>query len=338
MRGAAILLLASFISSASFGLEIEEGDLRLRLDEPTSRFTVVVEQNGRWLNLLFPEDLRTSATEVLENNQVHRLGDSGRFSQRIEQGTFGPRFVWESSTLLITQSFELTRSTDSLVANAVQIRTTIASTAEEPREVGVRFLLDTWLGERGNHHFALPDGRVVDGELRLDPASTPFVVSKSAESSTTGLQVMLGTASVTPPEAVYLTNWQRASDSAWEYQYNPTRNFNRLPFSINDSAILVRYPTEVISTGQEYEVVARLGDLAPAGYMNPALAFADRRMSTGSDASADERDPSDPALIERLSELIQEIAALSTEDEIEMAEILRLQQELQELGELIRGR
>lgn len=336
MRARLVAFLAVIVAFSSSAAELEEGRLRLTLHERSARFSLRVEQDGEWISLLFPEDVRTSVTEIRENNQVHRLGDSGRFSQQIEEGPYGPRFVWESATLRISQDFELIRGRDSLAVNAVQIRTSVESTAEEPREVGVRFLLDSWLGERQNTHFVLADGTVVDGELRVDPQETDYVTSRSTVSARVGLQVMLATDSVTVPEAVYLTNWQRASESPWDYQYNPTRNYNRLPFSINDSAILVLYPSRQLASGERYEVVTRIGDLAANGYADPQTVLAERQAEA--DAATDSDEPSSSVLMGRLTELIEEIAALSLTEEIEMAEITRLQQELQELGELIRRR
>ncbi len=325
------LLLLLFFASVSLGaIEIEQGDLRLTLDERSARFAVSVRDNGGWTSLLFPNDIRTSATDVLESNQVHRLGDSGQFSQEIQEGEFGPQFVWESATLVITQSFELIRGVDADYTNALQIRTTVTSSAEERRTVGVRFLLDTWLGEQRNIHFVLPGTDTVDGELQIDPTAVAFLQSISTVNASTGFQLMLGVPSVTRPESVYLANWQRLSSSSWGFQHNPTRNFNRLPYSINDSAILLTYPSVELGPGETYEVVLRLGDLSPNGYADPSVFAAEQ---TPQEAEVQNR-----LLLGRLSELLSQIAALSLQDEIDSAEILRLQQQLQLLGEQIRGR
>jgi hypothetical protein len=326
------LMIIALVAGSPGALELEQGDLRVELDERSSRFAVLVRSDSGWLSLFFPDDLLSTSVEVLEENQVFRMGDSGRFSQRVEQAEFGPRFVWESATLRISQTFEPIRGLDSVSENGVQIRTSVLSLAEQPREVGVRFILDSYLGERQNRHFELADGSLIEQESRIDPADTLYVVSRNGSNAQSGLQLMIGTPTVTRPEAVYLTNWQRASESPWNYDFNPTRNFNRLPYSINDSAILLRYGTEVLETGERYEVITRLGDIAVGGYADPIRLVGE---SSQPQTTAEGSDNSE--LIRRLSELIEEIAALSLSEEIDLDEVLRLQQELQELGERIRG-
>ena len=83
MRSKAFLILLVVVCVPVSSLEVERGDIRLALHEDSSRFTLSIRSGEGWLPLLFAEDPRTSALEILEGNRVHRMGDSGSFSQRV---------------------------------------------------------------------------------------------------------------------------------------------------------------------------------------------------------------------------------------------------------------
>jgi hypothetical protein len=104
------LMLAGFavlVATTLPALEVQEGRLRLRLHEDTARFSLYLDTGDRWVPLLFPDDPRTTALDIVEGNRVHRMGDSGNFRQITERFQGGARFVWTSPTLRVEQSFRV---------------------------------------------------------------------------------------------------------------------------------------------------------------------------------------------------------------------------------------
>ncbi|MFW5789482.1 MAG: hypothetical protein ACOCW3_06060, partial [Spirochaetota bacterium] len=137
-----------------------------------------------------------------------------------------------------------------------------------------------------------------------------------------GFQIMLSGEATTEPQAAVLANWKRLADSSWDYEVNETRDFNRLPYSINDSALLVLYPVEQLRSGDSYSVVAQMGDLSPQGYLSPQAAAE----TTGANP-----------LLERLAELVDRLNALIASDDVDPEEVRTLQAELETLADVIRG-
>lgn len=316
-------VLAALLAAPLAALEVERGDLRLVLHEESSRFSLYLQRDGGWQPLFVAEDPRTSALDVLEGNRVLRIGDAGTFTQRVEETETGARFVWTSPTLEVVQEFALTRGVRSETYDAVEMRVSITNRGEEPSRVGGRLLLDTYLGEPSNTHFVTPGSDQINRESRLEPGPVnAYVASVASPDAPWGLQVMLGGDAVTEPEAAVLANWKRLSDSSWDYDVNETRNFNRLPYSINDSALLVLYPVEQLRSGDSYSFVAQMGDLSPRGYLSPRIAAE----TTGANP-----------LLERLAELVERLNALIASDDIDPDEVRELQAELEALADLVRG-
>ena len=279
---------------------------------------------GEWVALYVADDPRTSVLEVLEDNRVHRMGDSGVFTQRTEEIANGARFVWTSPTLRIVQSFHLTRGFDSSGIDAVEMRVSATNEGERASILGVRLVYDTYLGESSNVHFVTPAVDRITGETALEPgAANRYVASVAERDARYGFQVMLDDPAVTRPQAVVLANWRRLTDTTWDYEVNPSRNFNRLPYSINDSALMIAFEPLQLRSGERYSVTMRLGNLAPNGYLDPDIA-----LQIGS------RD----ALRSRLAELIGRIDALIEGAEIDSAEIDALREEIRTLSGLVRGR
>jgi len=325
-RQVAIGLMLVSVALSIGALEFTRGNLKLELFERSARFLLSYQTSDGWQPLLFPNDPQSSALDVLEANRVHRMGDSGQFSQHVDMTAYGPEFVWESATLLVRQRFSFTRGRSSTTYDGLEIEVVIENKAEISREIGARLLFDTYLGEEGSDHFYLSGTQPVEQERKL-PEGTPFVTSSQGSDALFGFQLILDDDEVTEPAAVYVANWRRLTESAWNFSVNPQRNFNRLPYSINDSAILVVYPSRFMESGSTYRTVTRIGNLAPEGFASPRVAL-----------NTIEGESVNSNLLARLSEVISEIAALSLREEIRLEEVRELQEELNAIGELVRDR
>ncbi|MFP4378527.1 MAG: hypothetical protein ACLFP4_15905 [Spirochaetales bacterium] len=325
-RLATILLVTVLAFVSAEALELTRGNLKLELFDRSARFLVSFQTEEGWQPLLFPNDPRTSAIDILEANQVHRMGDSGRFSQRIETTQYGPEFVWESPTLLVRQRFSFIRGRLSTTFDGLEIEVVVENKAEISQELGVRLLYDTYLGEQSGDHFYVSGTQPIAAEQVL-PEGAPFVTSSRGSDATFGFQLVLDDSAITKPANVYVANWRRLTESAWDFSINPQRNFNRLPYSINDSAILVVYPSRVVEQGGTYRTVTRIGNLAPEGYVSPAVAL---ETTEGASVNA--------SLLARLATVIDEIAALSLQETIRLEEIRALQNELNAIRELVNDR
>lgn len=317
---ALLLLLAA---GALAALEIERGRIRLVLHEDSARFSLyltdpsVDSDGGReWVALFVAEDPRTSELALLEGNRVHRIGSSGTFEQLVEETSEGARFVWTSATLEIEQRFAFVRSVGSALADGVRVSVKVTNIGERAAVVAARYLFDTYLGEQSNVHIVTPIRDRIAREAQIQPsAAEPYWISTDEE-AIVGLQQVVSGGSVTTPERVVVANWKRLSDSDWTFPVTPDRSFNLLPYSINDSAVLVSYPQAVIDPDQQYVVTTVLGGIAPEGFEQPAV--------TAEEATAN-------PLLGALNDVIAEIDRLLASDTVSEADVRRVQGMLEEI-------
>jgi hypothetical protein len=77
---------------------------------------------------------------------------------------------------------------------------------------------------------------------------------------------MTTAAGVTRPDRIILSNWKRLNDNSWAYDVNTTRNFNQLPYSINDSAVALYYNPVTVAKGDSRETNLAMGAYTREGY------------------------------------------------------------------------
>jgi len=264
---AAVLTLASMAASA---LDLSEGRMKVVLHEGIGRFSLYYLSNPKtsvYTPLLTTEDPRTSVLSVVIGSKIHRLGESADFQETSEKTARTARFVWTSPQLTVTEEFSFLSSKGSALANGMRIDLTLHNNTDGSLEVGARYLLDTWLGEKGTH-FRLGSGTAVVNELKLTPADKePYWLSPLAgDPENLGLQCMLTGEGITPPDKVIFANWKRINDVPWDFETSSSRSFNLMPYSVNDSAACHFYSPQVLTRGMERKITIVLGCYNGSGF------------------------------------------------------------------------
>ena len=266
MRRHLILLLSIcfiLLTTAVSSLTLEQGRLRLVLHEESGRFSLyylVDIDDEEYVSLLFQRDPRTSSTGILLNNRVITLGTSNAFSQETDKTSQGAEFTWSSSQLEIRQSFRFVKSNPTGLADGIRIDTTVINKSENIQSVGIHHLFDTYLGEKRDAHFSTSDNEQLENETgySLQPPSY-WVSPPDEEADFQGFISMLKGSEITMPDKVVFANWKRLSENLWNMQVQNNRNFNLLPYSINDSAVCQFYDPIKLAPGARRTVTAVVG-------------------------------------------------------------------------------
>jgi hypothetical protein len=259
------LLLAAVLLQA-WPLEISSGKLKLVLHKGSGRFSLYLDGTA----LFVDQDPRTSGMALLLDNKVYKLGDSGEFKESVEAVSGGGRFTWTSKRATVTANFSFQG------ADSVSLAVTIANKSPDELSVGLRLLLDTYLGEADFPHFRTDRHREINGELSFSSEDMPaYWWSRSSRlPEAPGLLVPLRGQGVTTPDRLVLANWKRLSDSAWLYEPLPARNFSDLPYSINDSAAGHYYGPARLAAGESRTIVIVLSGGKPVPPTDAAAAVA----------------------------------------------------------------
>ena len=262
-----LIVFVIFSSSSLFCLDIERGNIKLVLHQGTGRFTISHRSGaGGYKALLLEQDPRTSVLSVLVGSKVYRVGETSFFTELIERTDQGAKFTWSSALVDIIEEFVFISSENSSSIDGVQINLSAANKTDRELFVGFRYLLDTYLGEESRTHFVSSSHDKIDKELTIFGTDGVTYWSSPSVSDSVGLKVIINGAGITPPSSVVFANWKRLNEATWEYQTSSSRNFNLLPYSINDSAVCQYYDAKSIGPGLSRTVTLVMGSIALSDY------------------------------------------------------------------------
>ncbi len=247
----------------TYALEKTSGRIKLDLHEQTGRFSLSYLEDvstGTYVPLLFAKDPETTTLYVSMDNKIYSMGDSTFFDQRVlQENSDTVSYIWESNQIIVTESFSLIKSVKSALTDGLKITITVKNVSEVTKKVGLSYLLDTYLGEKSKVHFKTDSNTVINSETYYTSNFPSYFVSPYDSSAFGGLEVMLKGPGITAPEKILFANWKRLKDNIGNYTVQNSRNFNLLPYSINDSAAALYYNQRSVAPGNEFKIILALG-------------------------------------------------------------------------------
>jgi len=294
-RLVSLVFLACCAFSLLGALEIKEGRMRVVIDDRTGRMSfyyLADMTRNQYVPLLYDQESRTSYPTLVVDQRTFKLGESGDFRISVSRQSGGALIEYRSAFCIVRQSISFVSSTSSSLADGVSIRFDIENVSERDYSAGLRYLLDTWLGEKSGRHFASPVSGTLQGESLLTGDFPERWMLSAGDAAT--FAVLLDSPS-TRPDRVLFANWKRINDTPWLFDANPTRGFTLLPYSINDSAFALYYDPVPLRRGATRSITVVLGNesvsalttrVAGNGTM-PATVFAAPSESTPLDLRAD---------------------------------------------------
>ncbi|MBN2875625.1 MAG: hypothetical protein JXM71_11065, partial [Spirochaetales bacterium] len=251
----------------------------------------------------YAQETRTTYPSLYVDQKTYKLGESSEFRVSVEKADNGVRVEYRSSFCVVKQTYTFITSKGTTMTDGVQINYDIENVSAKDASIGLRVLLDTWLGEKASSHFTANRagalavetafaGDFTDAWLRSSAGDEP---EKEASAS---FQVLL-TAPATRPDSVLAANWKRLNDSPWSFEASSSRNFTLLPYSINDSAVAMYYEPVNVRPGASRSVVVIFGQA------NDDLYATDDSASASTDSQSPEAVlPSETAPLDEATDLV----------------------------------
>ncbi len=242
------------------GLEVQRGKIKLVINERTGRFVVSGAEDQIkpvWTPLFLAEDPTTSKWKLLINDKAYVLGDDSSFTTIVETTATGAKTTWSSKAIVATLVYDFVLSASSAVSDGLKLTFSVVNLSETPTKLGVRWVIDTNLGEK-KEHFRLSTGESINSETKLEGSLPEWWSSRSFSDEQMGVLVMAGKGATIPVRVVF-ANWKRIDDTVWDFVYKQGRDFNQLPYSFNDSAVVHYYETQELASGGTREISALLG-------------------------------------------------------------------------------
>lgn len=267
MRKTLVLALLLAIASQLGALEIKAGLIKAVIDETSARVSIyklIDIAKGRYEPLVFDVDPRTSYATLSFAGKQFRLGDSADFRVTIAKTETGARISFRSAFCSVDEDLVFVSSTGAALPDGLRLRYTIQNLSQKDAELGLRILVDTWLGEKSGQHFRTDLRPRQTTELSFDGTGGNSWVSSPGDRA--DLMVLLEGAGVTKPDKVVLANWKRINDEPWIPEISQGRSFTLLPYSVNDSALALYWQPAKVAKGDSRSFETILGSFNSAGY------------------------------------------------------------------------
>ena len=115
-------------------------------------------------------------------------------------------------------------------------------------------LLDTNLGEYNGVPFLLPDGSAVTSETVREGDKVPEWIKSEYAAGGPSLVLSFDGITADRPQRVVMANWMRLKEKRRNAGVREGRSFDYLPFSENDSALLIQYDERALRPGQSMKL------------------------------------------------------------------------------------
>jgi hypothetical protein len=248
-----------FIFSVSFYLfaaDFFDGNIRLVINERNGGFSLYYltdERNRVYEPLFYDREPKSSLLAVHYNGKVHNLGRTNVFRTRVEREGRFPVIVYESDFLTVRKIFTPVRTANSQDTNGFNITITVTNKGDRNANVGLRFIVDTHLGENEKNVSFLTNKRIITSETRIDGRSGElYWISRHNNLSLMGSIVDLHNPDAKVPDYVDIANWSRLYNAHWLLLYSAGRSFSNLPYSFNDSAVCYYYNPEILEKDRTF--------------------------------------------------------------------------------------
>ncbi|MDR0400716.1 MAG: hypothetical protein LBH51_07195 [Treponema sp.] len=263
-----LTVLMALLTTPLFGGRYDDGRIRLVLDPNLGRFSLyyMTDVAAQEYEALFGvQNPRTTVLTVSYNNRFYRLGDAGEF-KITEGGTpRQPALIFESNFLRITEEFSFITTGNSLFGNGIKISFRIENKGWRRAQIGLRFLLDTSLGESAVIPFTT-NLRQVEGELSLQGKIDGDRYWISGQPDELALMGSLSTDVDRIPDQVHFANRKRLDEVPWSAEVMPGWRFNNPPSVIPDSAVAYYYEPLRVTRKEPLTFYLLLGVYAGQGF------------------------------------------------------------------------
>lgn len=260
----ALLLAALSLPSA---LEMKSGIVKAVIDEGDARvslYKLVDAAKGRYEPLIFDVDPRTSFLTLSFDGRLAKLGDSGDYRFTVRKTDSGAAIEFRSAFCVIVESIDFVVSNGSALADGFRFTFTLTNASQADAAIGLRFLVDTCLGEKASAHFLTDLQPRISAETGLSSTSGDSWIESMNEKA--ALMIVLRGAGYAPPDRVVFANWKRLNEEPWLLEPVTGRSFTLLPYSVNDSALALYWQPETVRKGESRRAEIILGVFNENGY------------------------------------------------------------------------
>ena len=222
---------------------VSNGLVVLRYKKRVGSFNITVRNSEDKLIPVFStaNEFTSSAFYLKSNNKIIKLINDGTVKPGYSLSEHGLRITYKvPGTAEVLLEFVIFPSEERGQSDMVKVTATVTNKTTQTRELALKAVLDTILGETNDFHFYTGAGVPVKHEvLYKKMENEKGIVSRNPNAA---VQMFFYGADCTAPEAVALGNYSTFNKNEWLPNMYSYRQFDSV-FAYNNSAVEVVWPT-----------------------------------------------------------------------------------------------
>lgn len=200
---------------------------------------------------------------VFGGSTKRRAGADANYGEVTEGPKISDNQIY-TSTLIdgikVEQILSIVKSSTTGLFDTTQIKYRLINNSNQEKEVGLRIMLDTMLGQNDGAPFRLADKAVTTDTLYLKEELPIFWQAfDSITNPTVTSQGTFKGPGVTAPDEVYFADWGSLADGDWNFDFNPGEEFVRKGEYEIDSAIAMMWEPKLLAPNEELTYVTNYG-------------------------------------------------------------------------------
>lgn len=248
-------------------LELKNRFIKLSADPHTGRFAVQTTGGDPKLKtdqnsfLLYNDKKPTSFTTIRIDERNYKFGSKkGVFIKTMHKYRNSLRSIWKIRDIEITQDLKLMDGPTSGNQDMVEIKYHIKNNDAKDHNVGLRIMLDTYLGEEDGAPFRIPNKGPIVTETMLKGESIPtfWYAYDSLVDAKVRAQGIIKKKGVLFPDRVIWTSWSRF-EKLWDFPIEKDRSFGRSGLGPRDSAMALYWDTKPMHPGEFFQAQTYYG-------------------------------------------------------------------------------
>ncbi len=266
-----VLIALTLFTQLLFGalIELKNDYIKIIGDPDTGRFIFKTTGGDPDLNtdqdslLLYEDYPPTSFTTLKIDGVNYKFGDNekGRFTTTMISRNNRVMCVWRVGNIEVMEELRFMKGPTTGRDDTVEIAYTIINKDSRKHKIGVRIMLDTYLGKEDGAPFRVPGLGDIKTEKDLSGNKIPqywYSYDDLGEPSVRA-QGTLKAKGITPPDRIIFSSWERFQKYLWDFTIKPGRSFRRSIIGPLDSALAMFWNPKEVEPNNTLKIITYYG-------------------------------------------------------------------------------
>ena len=192
-----------------------------------------------------------------------RAGKDANYGDLIKEPVVEDNTIKSSyriNDILVEQNLTIVKSSTTGLYDTAQIKYKLTNNSEKDKNIGLRVMLDTMLGENDGAPLRMGEEAITTDKLfSKNELSNFYQAFDSISEPKVTSQGTLKGPSVTVPDNVYFSDWGSLADGSWDFDFNPGEEFIRKGGYEVDSAVAMYWEDNKLAPGESKTFITNYG-------------------------------------------------------------------------------